>query len=494
MTRKERSRQNVLLVFLALLAVGVTGHPAMAQSHGAPLSMEGVHQRTVHSAAAMGMGGLSLLVRDDAASMFQNPATLATLTGIQLSVGGVHRSATWRQEQHYAPVRYYPNLSLLLEGLTDQIPDPDPDLIGFMPRDSVQRPLDAISPNWTHAQAATAPLQGFVAVPVDLGAVRLVAGVGVAEYGTFDFYYQNNNALTPNVLSQRPLPTPRPTDDNPVEVDWYQVVRSRQGSVAGYGGAVALEWKRFNLDLGLSGTYLRGTTDDFEQDVARARLTFYANAFRVDSLPGHVSRQGQSEFSGFDVALSSALRGEHVSIGVTIRPAMTVTRSYTTDVTSDGVGLSVVSGEDRLSIPWRGSAGIALTPRDDLAFGLEYEIRPYANALLREAEGRERAPWMSSSAFRAGAEYTVLPWLALRGGMRREAETFGADGRALEDEPVWFTAYSAGAGAAIAGAQLNVAFENRAVRYQDIMGTAVHHNRATRQMFVVDLVYSFNRR
>lgn len=489
---RSRAFHAVMTAALVVVVLGLASSPAVAQHRTAPLTVEGAHQRSVHSAAVTGVGGTALMVTDHASTMLRNPATLGTVSGIQISVGGVHRSVDRSQVQHYAPVRYYPNLSLLLEGLTYLIPDPAPGTVGFTPADSVQRPPDDISPNWTEARRSTAPLQAFVSVPFELGGTRMVAGFGATEYGDFGYFYQNNNALSPNVLSQRPVPIARPTDDEPLDVAWHQVTRSRQGSVMGYGGALAVEWARHGVTFGASGTYVHGSTEDFEQEVARGRLRFFANEFRVESLGGGDTRTGRSEFSGFDTAVGVTVRGEQVTVGVNVRPPMTLTRRYATESASEA-GFLFMEGEDRVSLPWRGNAGIAMTPRDNLTLGLEYEIQPYGSARFQDAQGGEHYPWMSSSAFRFGVEYEATPWLALRSGMRREAEPFGADGRALEDDPVWFTAYALGAGFSVAGAQLNLAFETRDMSYEDVMGTAIHYNRERQWMLVADVVYSLNR-
>jgi len=485
---------RLLLAALALtLALGLlAAGPAAAQSRTAPLSMEGAHHRTTPSAAVVGAGSIARLVPDHAAVLFRDPAALATLSGLQVSVGGAYRDLDRSQVQHYAPVRYYPNLSVLLEGLTDLIPNPPPGTIVFTPADSVQRANDAIGPNWERAARQTVPLQGFVAAPFDLGAVRVVAGLGVAEYGDFGYFYQNNNVLSPDILAQRPLPLPRPTDDNPLEVDWHQVVRQREGTVMGYGGALAVTLPGHGLTLAASGTLVRGSTDDREEEVARGRLTFYANNFQLDSLQGQTVRAGRSEFSGFDTALSAELRGEFVSIGTTVRLPMTLSRQFS--LTGDApAGAPALEGTDAMRMPWRGSAAIALTPRPDLALGMELEARPLARAEYRPDAGEASAPWLSSTAFRFGVAYDATSWLALRGGLRREAQPYGADGRPIETDPVWATAHTVGVGLSFAGAQLNLAAETARANYEDVMGTAIHYNRERRLMLVADLVYGLNR-
>ena len=88
----------------------------------------------------------------------------------------------------------------------------------------------------------------------------------------------------------------------------------------------------------------------------------------------------------------------------------------------------------------------------------------------------------------------VGPGRAHRHGLARPCrdEPFGAEGRPLQDEPVRVTGLTAGAGISWSGVRLNLAFENRNMSYEDVMGSAVHYNSLTRQMFVADVSYSFS--
>ena len=244
--------------------------PIMAQGYGGPLTFQGLDRPMIHSTVGRAMGGVGI-IETDIGQMFQNPAALHSIGKIQLSFSGLHMSKEMRQEQQYAPVRYYSNLSLLLEGLTDQIPDPDPSLPGFTAQDTVQRPFDEIGPNWSKSKSRSMPLQAMLAVPASFAGVEWVAGIGMVQYANLDHYYQNNNVLSPSILSQRPLPTLRPTDDNPLEVDWMQSIRSREGSIQGYGIALAASVGE-SVCLGFSGMLLRGSSDDAEQQVARGQF------------------------------------------------------------------------------------------------------------------------------------------------------------------------------------------------------------------------------
>jgi opacity protein-like surface antigen len=495
MTRSPFVRLSSVAALVLLVALPPSVADSKAQEYNGPLTMQGVHQRNTLSAGSIGSGGTTMMLRNDAAGMFANPAMLTTLEGLQISVGGLFRTVERSQEQHYAPVRYYPNLSLLLEGLADDLPDPGgDDYFGFTPADSVQRTFDGLGPNWTDSRNRSAPIQFFIAMPFEVGGTIVSAGIGVSEYGDFGHYYQNNNVLTPNIFSQRPAPLPRPTDNNPLVADWYRTMQHREGSVMGYGGALAVVWPRINASFGVSGTLISGSTDDVEERVARGRLTFLSNEFRATEVDFSETWSTTSDFSGFETTISAILRGEFVSAGFTVRPPFTLTRSYSGSVLTGGAvnGATTVQGEDQLTMPWRGSAGLTIVPHSFMTFGLEYELRPYANAEYVNSGGVESSPWMSSGVVRVGAEFGILPWLKVRGGMRREAETFGADGRAIDDEPVWFTAYAAGAGVEYAGVRLNVGYETRGTRYQDVMGSAVYHNRDLRHAVVADLAYTIN--
>lgn len=493
-TRHGRASTTPLTIALfGLLALPLLAGPARAQGYGGPLTTEGLHQHNNPSAAARGFGGVTFGSGRDVGLMFANPTSIRALEGLQVSVAGFRQSRELSQEQNYAPVRYYPNLSLLLEGLTDQIPDPDPDLFGFTPADSVQRPFDDIRPDWSRSSTSNLPLHALVAMPVSVGGVRLVAGLGAVRYANLDHYYQHNNVLDPAVLSQRPQPLPRPTDNNPVTVDWYQSMRSREGSLYGYGMALAGHVERYNLTIGLSGMLLDGESDDLEQLVRRGRLTFLANEFRADSSSGRVTRTGTSQFSGQEFAVSSMLGGRHVSIGFVLRPPTTFTRKYEMAVAGDTAGVpftAAVAGEDRFRLPWRGSVGLLLRPRERLSIGLEYEFRPYASATLTTATGEESSPWHSASLVRVGTEYELARWLVVRGGIRGEADVFVPEGSAIERDPVTYRVFSAGLGFAFSGLRWNLTYEYADMRYADVWGSALSRNEDMRHVFVTNLSFT----
>lgn len=484
---------KIILKFLGLyIILNFFVQPLSAQGYGGPLTFQGLDHYMMYSAAGRAMGGVAIGVKQDIGLMFHNPATLQSIQGIQVSLGGQILSSDLAQEQNYAPVRYYSNLSLLLEGLTAQIPDPDTSLVGFTAQDTVQRPFDDIGPNWSESNNQSLPLQALLAVPLSLGNFKIAAGIGAVKYADLAHRYQNNNVLSPGILSQRPLPTFRPTDDNPIEVEWLQTARSREGSIHGYGFALAGGVEKYNLSFGFSGMFLDGSSDDYEQEVGRGSLTFFSNAFRIDSVYSRIKKTGKSDYSGLEFTISSILSGRFVSAGFSVKPPTTITRAYTMQVSTDTTGtpsLSTIRGEDKLKLPWRGTIGLSLTPKENLTVGLEYDYRPYQSVKYIDSDGTETSPWVSASLFRGGIEYMIAPWLALRGGMRGEAEVFEPEGNQIIGDPVTYTIYSTGIGVVLSGLHLNVAYEYSNMKYQDTWASAISKNSEQRHTIVTQLSY-----
>ncbi|UCF66011.1 MAG: hypothetical protein JSW33_15855 [bacterium] len=481
------SRISGVFIFLFFLAEIV-----FAQGYGGRLTYQGLDHPMLHSAAGRAMGGISVGVNQDLGLMFQNPATLKSIQGIQFSVGGQILSSSLDQEQNYAPVRYYSNLSLLLEGLTVYIPDPDTSLPGFTAMDTVQRPYDDIGPNWSQSDDNSIPLQVMLAVPLAFNNLKIIAGVGAIRYADLDHYYQNNNVLSPGILSQRPLPTLRPTDDNPIEVEWSQSIRSRKGSIQGYGFSLAGSLENYDLAIGFSGLFLKGNSDDFEQEIGRGKLTFFSNAFRNDSVYSKIVTTGESEYSGSEFTLSSIYTGRYASLGFSVKFPTTITRTFSLQVSTDTTGIPVTTpynGEEKLKLPWRGMIGLSLNPRSNLTIGLEYEHRPYGSVQYVDTDGTEMSPWLAVSLLKAGLEFRPTPWLALRGGMRGEAEVFEPEGAQIIGEPVTYTIYSAGTGFRFYGFQLDITYEYSNRKYEDIWASAISKNSDQRHVVVAQLSY-----
>ncbi len=481
------------LLSISLIVVVVFTPDVAAQGYDTPLTIQGLDHTALQSAASRAFGGIAIGLDGDASTMFMHPANLQSLDGPQIAFGGVRYSSDARQEQQYAPLKYYSNFSLLMEGLTGHIPNPDTSLTGVNAGDTVQRPFDTIGPNWSRSERVTDPLQAVAAVPFRVGEMKFTGGIGFVQYADLHHYYQNNNVLNPSILSERPYPVPRPpTDSIPVVAGWSQYSRFRDGSIRGYGGALSAALSE-NLVIGISGLVLKGSSDDFEQQISRGRLTFYTNFFKLDSVHGVVTRTGTSDYSGQEFTVSARYRGKYLSAGFSLRPPTTITRTFSTSVrVEDGrtVSTSAVSGKDKLKFPWRGALGLSINPAKDLLLAFEYEIRAFTSAVYTQPDGTQSKPWLSASVFHVGLQYEAFDWLTVRGGIRGQGEVFEPEGNLISGEPVTYSIYSGGVGLSYADIRLDVTYEYGQMKYQDVWGSAVSLNTERRHSIVANVSYN----
>lgn len=466
-------------------------HVAFGQGYDNPLTVQGTDHTTLQSAASRAAGGTTILLENDVSLMFTNPATLQSLKGIQVSVGGVEDYLSSQQVQQYAPLKYYSNFSLLMEGLTGYISNPDTSFHGTNAGDTVQRPYDNIGPNWWRKTTRGRPLQVLLGVPFTLGDHTCTIGLGAVQYANLNSYYANNNILSPAIGSERPTPTPLPTGTDSLPVSWYQYIRDRDGYINGYGIAFSGSPVE-NLSVGLSALFLSGSSDDYEQHTGRGTLLFFANWFRLDSVYNRVTRTGTSDYSGQEFTLSGIYHGRNLSLGFSIKPPMTITRKFNSTIRTDTTGSPVVttlSGEDKIKLPWRGMVGLSLLVRDNIRLGLEYEIRSYASAVYTDANGTESNPWLSASVAHFGVDYAALDWLSIRAGVHEQAEVFQEEGNPLIGDAVSFTIYSAGCGLQFSGVHLNLTYEYGLLKYDDTWQTNVNINRTWYNTLIANVLY-----
>ena len=485
-------KKTLYLSLVLCLTFLFVANRCLAQGYDDPLTIQGIDHTVLQSAASRAAGGTTIGLQNDIGLMFANPAAMLSLKNLQVSIGGLAQHTNANQAQQYSPLKYYSNFSLLMEGLTSQIPNVTDSIANANAGDTVQRPFDNIAPDWSHVHSRSLPVQAMLGIPFSLGGVKLVAGIGAVEYADLNHYYVNNNVLSPSIGNERPIPVSLPASDStPFETQWSAFERMRSGAIQGYGAAISGELTE-RLALGVSAMILSGSSDDYEQRIGRGRLTFYRQYFRVDSVYNNITRTGTSDYSGQEFTLSGIYRGKYVSLGISVKPPTTITRKFNTTVRQDTSGTSVtsvVSGQDKVELPWRGTAGISIVLRKNVTLALEYEIRSYASAVYTDASANESNPWLSSSLFHVGAEYTPLPWLALRGGVRQQAEVFQEAGNPLVGDPVSYSTYSLGFGVLFEGIHLNVTYEYSRMKYDDLWQTNVNLNSEIRNAVVADIAY-----
>jgi Outer membrane protein transport protein (OMPP1/FadL/TodX). len=494
-----KNKKNSLLTTCLFLVACIQN--IYAQGYNTPLTMQGLNNTTNVSATSRAMGGITLSLKNDVSVMFANPAALQTLEGIQVSIGGLQQYRTDNQTQQWFTNPNYSMFSLLMAGLTHLVPDPDSASLANLnrpldTRDTVQRPFDSIGPNWEHKKNETLPIQALIAAPFSLGGMKFAAGLGVVEYALTNYYYQNNNVLSPDIGSIRDTIIKRPTVDDiafAIPVYWYQTTRYRNGSIYGYGASLSMAVSE-KLSIGLSAMILKGSSQDDEWVVGRGVLYFYKSYLGLYPHQLDTTKVGTSDYKGSEFTVSGSYHGQSFSFGFALKMPTTITRDYKGTVRIDTAGTTLnsysVSGTDKMKLPLRGTIGIGVMLRQNVSLSVEYEYLPNSTATLSQGSTSSQ-PWLDGSAFRIGFEYLPISKLALRCGYSSQKEVFEPEGNYNTGEPVTSDTYSFGIGYELNdNIRLNVAYEYEKFQYEDKWTTNYNSNSDVRQNIVAGISYT----
>lgn len=504
---------NHILAYAALLCLMCISQ-AFAQGFGDPLTFQGLSHTTTQSVASRASGGISFGFRKDVSFMFSNPASLTSLQGIQLSIGGLQQYTYTKQHQLYGGLQGHSAFSLLTEGATGEISDPDTSL-SFNGKkvtlttqaDSVQRPFDSFGPNWNRSKSTNLPVQAFIAAPFTVENIQMVGGLGIVQYANLNWYYQNNNCFSPSVLSVvDSTVSTTGLNANPYLAQWYQYFQQRNGQIYGYGGAVSAVLSE-KLSVGISFLLLKGSTDDEEVRVGRGEMQFFTSSLRlVKQGMSSYTKTGTSDYSGSEFSVSAEYRSRYFDCGFSAKLPTTLTRKYSTDIWTDSVAAtqkyagrvdsvhvtttSSISGEDKIALPLQGTFGFGIRIKENLSIGMDYEIRSFASAQYTSSNGSASNPWLSSSVLHFGGEYRPAPWLALRAGVYNYTEVFQPITAALRGDPVSYPVYSVGCGVQIVGGTLDVTYEYSEMKYVDTWSNAASINQGITNNIIGSFSYN----
>lgn len=488
------------LLSIACLLLFVPLWIGISQEYNSPLAMQGLNHTTNASVLSRALGGVTIGLKNDVSLMFSNPAALQSLEGIQISLGGIQQYRTNDQSQIWYPSTNYSMFSLLMTGLTRNLPDPDSAHLAQIPPpgpnagDSVPRPFDSIGPEWKHSRNEGLPLQFFVAAPFTVSGIKFAVGLGAIEYANLNRYYENNNVLSPDIGSYRAAVYYRPINDsaqNAVTVLWSQTISNRAGSIYGYGGAVSASLPG-KIAVGISGMMLQGTTYDKEYILGRGRLDMRRTYFGLYQYQYSFAQIGTSDYSGYEFTLSGVYHARGADIGFAVKLPTTIIRDYKATVNFDSTGTSStshnVSGTDKMELPFRGVIGIGVALRQDVTIDVEYEYLPYNSANYVNNTGSSN-PWLDGSSFKIGLEYVPNPWLTVRAGYSTQKEVFEPEGNYIQEDPVASSVYSGGLGLKFVGVSFNITYEYQKIRYEDKWATNSNINTEVIQNIVASISY-----
>ena len=502
-----RTQHTIVVALLSTASV------MLAQPAAGPLTVQGLDQLSITGVRSRAMGGTGIASAVDASALFSNPAALGEISSLEIRGGGVFGSTARNQTQEWVPMRPVPGLSVLFEGLTGTIKTPDslgvPGL-ALSAWSSLQKQYDEIRPNWDRSASGGRPLSLVAATPLTVGGMSIVAGIGISEAINLDHYYQNNNSMSPYLGQQRPDPFLITKRNDTLHVQWYQYARTREGSIYGITPGFSIELLP-GLTFGASASFLTGSSDDDERRVERGHINIAVSNgvgtnFMVDTAYYVQLKVGTSTYKGNVFTLGLLVQQERYSIGVAVKPPMTITRSWDRDVTSIDTTKrpfpvridSLVrrnyreAGKDELALPFSYALGIVLRPTNRCMIAFDYEVRHLAEAELTSSGNAVSKPWANSKgAMRLGAEYRASDMLALRGGYREDVQAFSPDGSAIINEPARGGVYSLGVGIGLGNIVFDLAYEYSILKYQDIYQSNVNYSTRQRHQLMMELSYRF---
>lgn len=468
-----RKKTNLIWLILFCMPVLMFG-----QHRGDNLSFQGTLPQNDIGVRAAAMGGAYTAQFGDLNSLFYNPAGLAEVGNLQISIAANSSSALWRENQNYRPNRMFWTLSFYLEGL--YVPDPanngiwdynlaqDSSYIVQLPKTGLD-PFSEEAADWQRKKKELVLNNFAIAYPLDISGNKIVISAAYSRVPVLDFD-RNDTYLDPHIGYDEYGIVQRVVSDT-VRFSWSRFTRQREGAqhhvTAGLG--INLSEK---IKLGVSMNYQSSKTDDF---LSLNRVGYFDiakdNRFRFSYDTLDVSINGDSKFTALHFNIGGLLKMERLAIGLNITLPYAMTRKWnyqTTTFDSSGTVTVNSAGEDKFSLPATLSVGASFTPADRFTIALDYSFAKYSDAAfeLGQADSLHRN-WVDGTELRCGLEYRAFEFLSLQAGYRYQTETFVPDGAAIKDRGPAATSYTLGARLKSCHGWLNLAYKIRQLKYYD---------------------------
>ena len=470
---KMQRKINLILAIFLLPAI------LFAQHRGDNLTFQGFPLNNNSGVKAIALGGAFTSQTGDVNSLFYNPAGLADIENLQISIGANSYSKLWRENQAYRPNRMFWTMAFYLEGL--YIPDPknngkwDYELA----QDSayiVTPPALGLEPFSEEAADWQRKVDDFglnniaAAYPITISGHKVVVSAAYSRNAFLDFD-RNDTYLDPHIGYDEYGVVQRVVTDT-VRFSWSRFTRKRDGHVQNITAGLAYNITE-KIKVGLSMNFLNGKTTDFQSlnrvgyfDIAKD------NRFRFSYDTLDVAISGDSKFKATNFNIGAVIKLERMSLGFNIFTPYTLTREWNTAaITTNPAGATTTnnSAEDKFEIPASFSFGASITPIDQFTISLDYQIGNYSQGKfnLGQADSTQR-DWIDQSDLRCGLEYRPFAFLSLLAGYRYTTETFVPDGAAIKDRGPAATSYTLGASIKLFQlGRLDIAYAMQRLKYYD---------------------------
>jgi len=453
-----------------------------AQNRGNDLLFQGWADLHDTSPRALAMGGAYSAMSGMVDVMNHNPAGLANVSKMQISLGGDLLNRKWTENQVYYPNRLFYTLPFYLEHL--YIPDPanngkrdhlvfyqgllDTAYVVALP-DTGLEPYSDAAADWLVRERSANLAHLQIAYPFKIGGKNLVVALACNTDLRLSDYDRNDTYLDPH-LGYIEYNMPRiVTGLDTITMNWSVFRRKRAGQVREYQVALALHQSQ-RVQFGFSLSYLTGRTRD-EQHLDKVGYfqLFDQNdfAFSYDTL--NLAITGKSTFSAVQTNLGTQLVFEAFSVGLNLHLPYTVERraAYTQTVNDTaGTRRSSLHRTDKLRIPLGYTCGVSFRPAAKFIFNLDYAVNRYSQAEWRLDSDTTYRRWVDQTILAFGIQYAPFTSVALRGGYRLVPQVYVPDGAAFRDRGPSAHSWTLGMGLKFGQyGCLDLAWEQRTLKY-----------------------------
>jgi len=469
-------------ILLAGLLTGLLTGVGFAQHRGDNLAFQGLSVPNDVSARALAVGNAFTAVPGRAAAIHFNPAGLAGLSRLQVTITGSRYKKLWRENQAFRPNRFEFTLPFYLEGL--YTPDPanngrwDYDIFieqrdsAYVVRDPVlgDDPYGKKTADWERTANGSLFDNITVAVPVPVAGRTVVLAASYNTRYNIEDFDRNDTYLDPFIGYDAYGVVERVANDT-LHMDWYRYLRHRTGTLHQTAFAVGYRLRK-NLSLGLKVAVLSGSTAESK---SLSKVGWFDlvkdNRFRFSYDTLDVAQMGSSKFSTTKFSAGLIWQLNRLHIGLRVTAPFTMKRTWKASVeeaTPAELRNSLESGEDRLEVPLSYAVGFAFWPHPKLRITLDVERIPYGHGSMELTQPDSvHGGWVDQNILRMGVAYSPSNWLTLMAGYRNLPETFVPDGAALKNQGPPAQCYTLGLGLRLPVGELVLAYEIRRLKYYD---------------------------
>ena len=475
-----------------------------AQHRGDNLSFQGLPLQSDVGVKATAMGGAYTSISGDLNSIYFNPAGLAGIKELQVSVGANSYSKLWRENQEYRPNRMFWTMAFYLQGLYT----PDPANNGVWDYELAQDSTYIINPpelgkesfskeaaDWQYEKNDFKLNNIALAYPFEVIENNFVVSASYHNNSFLD-YDRNDTYLDPHIGYDEYGVVPRVVTDT-VSFSWSRFKRKRDGHLQDIKVALAYDYSEmFKFGIGIN--LLSGETTDY-QYLDRVGIFDIAkdNRFRFsyDTLTTKID--GKSKFDAFSLNFGATILLDNLSLGMNIQTPYTINReweySYSTRDTSGSI-ITNKSGIDKFEIPATLTLGASINPIEEFTISFDYQLTDFGSGKISTANNdTTQRDWVNQNIIKFGIEYRPFDFLSLLAGYREIPATFVPDGAAIKDAGPDTKSYTMGFSLDLFSyGRLDAAYDIRQFKYYDSYFSNTNYAYESLTNFLVAYTYYIN--